>query len=153
MKKERERKIIGRTERVELPVWDFSDIEAKIDTGAYTSSLHSHKVVQIEKAGEPWLRFSLLDPEHGAYSEQQLEAPLLDIRDVKSSNGITEQRYIVKTDILFFGEKYSIELSLADRSSMKFPLLIGRKFIQKTGFLVDVNRKNLSSKMSRKESS
>src|SRR5699024_4900525 len=91
-----------------------------------------------------WVSFYLLDPDHEAYSDQKIEVPLHDQREVKSSNGTKELRYFIKTDIEFFGKSYEIECSLADRSAMKYPLLIGRKFLKKRGFLVDVSNKNLS---------
>ena len=137
-------KIIGRTELVDLPEWSFNDLEAKIDTGAYTSSLHCHHLDPFEKEGERWVRFYLLDPDHEAYNEQKIEMPIHDQREVKSSNGEIELRYFVQTRILFYDQEYLIEFSLADRSAMKFPLLIGRKFLKKGPFIVDITQTNLS---------
>ncbi len=136
---------IGRVELVELPEWQIDAIEAKIDTGAYSSSLHCHHIEEFENSGKSFVRFNLLDPEHPAYNEQLLELPIFDKRDVKSSNGVSETRFFVQTDISFFGDVYKIEFSLTDRSEMKYPLLIGRKFL-KNKFLVDVSKKNLSQK-------
>lgn len=141
-----ENKVIGRTEKVDLPEWELTDIEAKIDTGAYTSSLHCHHIEAFVKDGKSWLRFRLLDPDHEAYNDRLLECPLHDEREVKSSNGQSELRYFIQTKIKMFGEIFTIELSLADRSAMKYPLLIGRKYIKKTHLLVDVSQTNLSSK-------
>ena len=137
--------IIGRVERVDLPEWNISGIEAKIDTGAFSSSLHCHHIEEFEKDKVPYIRFNLLDPEHPDYNEQLLELPIHDRRDVKSSNGLSETRFFVQTSIVMFGNTYKIELSLTDRSVMKFPLLIGRKFL-KGKFIVDVSEKNLSLK-------
>lgn len=145
-------KIIGRIEQVELPDWEFKDLEAKIDTGAFTSSLHCHHIEPFDKEGKSWIRFYLLDPDHEAYNDQMLELPLFDQREVKSSNGETELRYFVQTRIRFYEEDYNIEFSLTDRSAMKYPLLIGRKFLRKGPFLVDVTKKNLSISQKTKES-
>ncbi|WP_020402923.1 ATP-dependent zinc protease family protein [Gracilimonas tropica] len=139
-----QQQIIGRVEQVDLPEWKFYDLEAKIDTGAYTSSLHCHHLEQFSKDGEPWVRFYLLDPDHEAYNEQKLEMPVHDQREVKSSNGEISLRYFIQTRIFFFDREYLIEFSLADRSSMKYPLLIGRKFLKKRPFIVDVTQTNLS---------
>ncbi|MBO6586408.1 MAG: ATP-dependent zinc protease [Gracilimonas sp.] len=144
--------IIGRIELVNLPEWNFTDLEAKIDTGAFTSSLHCHHLEPFEKEGEPWIRFYMLDPDHEAYNEQMLEMPVFDKREVKSSNGDTELRYFIRTKIEFFRDVYSIEFSLTDRSAMKYPLLIGRKFLKKGPFMVDVTRKNLSKTIKNKDS-
>lgn len=141
-----EQKIIGRTELVDLPEWKFIDLEAKIDTGAYTSSMHCHDIEAYRKDGEDWIRFYLLDPDHESYNEQEITMPVYDQREVKSSNGETELRYFIKTKINLFDRSYDIELSLTDRSAMKYPLLIGRKFLQKGPFLVDVTKENLSKK-------
>ncbi len=138
---------IGRIELVDLPRWDILDIEAKIDTGAYTSSLHCHHIEPFEKNGEPWIRFNLLDPEHKAYNDKLLELPIFDQREVKSSNGARETRFFVQTEICFFNKEFTIEFSLTDRSEMKYPLLVGRKFLAKK-FIVDVSKRNLSQKSS-----
>ncbi len=145
-------KIIGRIELVNLPEWNFTDLEAKIDTGAFTSSLHCHHLEPFEKEGQSWIRFYLLDPDHEAYNEQMLEMPVFDRREVKSSNGEIEHRYFIQTKIEFFGSVYTIEFSLTDRSAMKYPLLIGRKFLKKGPFMVDVTSKNLSKTIKNKDS-
>ncbi len=64
--------------------------------------------------------------------------PVHKIKKVKSSNGKTEERIFVKTIIELFGRRYKAELSLTDRKDMKFPMLIGRKYLQGR-FLVDVS--------------
>lgn len=139
-------KIIGRVEQVDLPEWEFFGLDAKIDTGAYTSSLHCHHLEPFENNGAPWIRFYLLDPEHESYNEQKLEMPIYDKREVKSSNGDVSLRCFVRTKIYFFDKEYDIEFSLSDRSAMKYPLLIGRKFLQKGPFVVDVTNVKLSPK-------
>lgn len=138
------RKIIGRIELVDLPEWNFNDLEAKIDTGAYTSSLHCHDLEAFKQDGKNWIKFYLLDPDHESYNEQEIRMPVHDQREVKSSNGETELRYFIRTKVIFFDEAYDIEFSLTDRSAMKYPLLIGRKFLQKGPFLVDVTKENLN---------
>ncbi|MBO6572093.1 hypothetical protein GYB29_04985 [bacterium] len=143
--KKTNKEIIGRLEIVDLPKWDIKEIEAKIDTGAYSSSLHCHNIKEYEKNGAKWVKFNLLDPEHPSYNERLFSLPVSDIREVKSSNGQTELRVFVKTKIIFFNKEHDIELSLTNRSEMKYPILVGRKFL-KNKFLVDVSKKNLSEK-------
>ena len=65
--------------------------------------------------------------------------------DVKSSNGHVENRYKIKTDVVFFGKTYVINLTLSTRDDMKYPVLIGRQFLKKK-FLVDVDLENQSFK-------
>lgn len=136
---------IGRIELVNLPEWNINNIEAKIDTGAFTSSLHCHRIEEFKKNNISWIRFNLLDPEHPAYNDKLIEFPIFDSREVKSSNGLSELRFFIKTEIVLFDTVYKIEFSLTDRSEMKYPLLIGRKFIRNK-FVVDVSKKNLSYK-------
>lgn len=136
-------KIIGRLERIDFPEWDLFDIDAKIDTGAYTSSLHCHHIEPFSKKGRSFVRFNLLDPSHATYNEKILELPVHATKSIKSSNGSTEQRYIVKTIIRLLDKEFKAELSLADRSEMRYPVLLGRKLINKR-FLVDVSKKYLS---------
>lgn len=143
------KKIIGRIERVDLPLWDISDIEAKIDTGAFTSSVHCNKIEEIIINGQPYVHFNLLDSKHPSYNDQIIELPIHDKRDVKSSNGYSSLRIFIQTEIRIFDQNYIIQLSLTNRSEMKFPLLIGRKFLKKR-FVVDVSEKNLSQKHKRK---
>lgn len=146
-------KLVGRIEQVDLPEWGFYKLDAKIDTGAFTSSLHCHHIETFVKDGEDWVRFNLLDPDHEAYNNRLLELPLYDKREVKSSNGVSEQRYFVRTRIDFFGSRYPIEFSLSDRTAMKYPLLLGRKFLRRGPFVVDVTRKNLTQNPETGESS
>jgi len=140
----KEKKIIGRLEFVDLPKWDIEQIEAKIDTGAFSSSLHCHNIEEFIKNDEKWVRFNLLDPDHNSYNDRLFSLPVHDSREVKSSNGQTELRVFVKTTISFFDDEFIIELSLTNRSEMKYPLLIGRKFL-KNKFLVDVSKKHLKT--------
>ena len=85
------------------------------------------------------MRFSLLDPEHEAYNNKVFELPIYDVREVKSSNGVTESRYFVRAKIAINHRNIDTELSLTDRSEMKFPVLLGRKFLMNR-FLVDVSQ-------------
>ena len=137
--------IIGRIERIDLPDWDMFGIEAKIDTGAYTSSIHCHHIVETTIDDKLFVRFNILDPEHPNYNGQQFELPIFKKKEVKSSNGQSELRIIINTRIKLFDEIFMIQLSLSNRSEMKFPILIGRKFL-KNRFVVDVSKKNLSLK-------
>lgn len=137
----KEKRIIGRTERIDLPLLGLEKIDAKIDTGAYSSSLHCH---HIEINGSE-VKFNLLDPEHPDYNERLYTLPVHDVRTVKSSNGLSEGRIFIQTDIVLFNQRQKIELSLTDRSEMKYPILIGRTFLEGQ-YIVDVSRYNLSLK-------
>ncbi len=131
------KKIIGRTEKVSFPDLDIFEIDAKVDTGAYTSSLHCHHIELVN--GKKEVTFFVLDPSHPEFNKKKITHVISDIRNIRSSNGLTEERIVIKTIIRMCGEEYPVELSLSDRSEMRYPLLLGRKFI-KNKFIVDVSK-------------
>ena len=133
---------IGRTDKADFPLLHLHDIEVKIDTGAYTSTIHC-KNVTVE---DNYLKCIFLDPEHPSYHEKEFIFDKYDVRVVKSSNGQTQARYRILTEIELFGKCYPIFLTLSDREEMKYPVLLGRKFLTKR-FVVDINRTNLSYKL------
>lgn len=131
--------IIGRLEKIDLPELSIYNIDAKIDTGAYTSSLHCHHISIEEIKGKKWAKFHVLDPKHPEYEEKQYRYPVHKIKKVKSSNGQVEERVIIKLPVTFFGNKSNIQLSLTNRSEMKYPVLIGRRFLSGK-YIVDVSQ-------------
>lgn len=133
--------VIGRVEKIGFPGWGIYNLDAKVDTGAYTSSLHCHNVEQFQKDNEDWVRFNVLDPDHPEYEKEAFSSKVYDIRTIKSSNGLSEKRYVIKQKVIFCNRERVIELSLADRSAMRFPVLLGRKFLDK--FLIDISKKYL----------
>lgn len=137
------KKIIGRIEKIGFPNWSINQLDAKVDTGAYTSSLHCHKIKIVSRDDGEYVHFSLFDPEHPSYKSTVFESKLEKIRKVKSSNGIIQNRYTIKETAIFAGKKRTIELTLTDRSAMKYDLLLGRKFLG--NFLIDVSNKYLIS--------
>ena len=128
------------------------EIDAKIDTGAYTSALHVKAIEAFEQEGEQWVRFKLDHPHHPAFNNRKFKMPVFAHKHIKSSSGQAELRYIVRTQIVLFGKRYMAEFSLTDRSSMDFPVLLGRKLLYRK-FLVDVTQKNLSFKLKHKRKS
>ena len=141
MKKSNIKTLIGRTDIVDFPKLELFDIDIKVDSGANTSSFHCHSIEEENKV----LKCQFLDPKHEKYHEKYFIFDEFTQKMVKSSNGIAENRYLIKTEILIFNEIHSIELSLTERGSMKFPVLLGRKFLSKK-FMVDTAKKNLSFK-------
>ena len=137
--------IIGRKDFADFKKLNLFDIEVKIDSGAYTSSFHCHKIEKVVKNGKELVRCNFLDPSHSQYHEKEFYFDDFKLRNVKSSNGITEERFSINTEITIFNKNYPIELTLTEREEMKLPVLLGRKFLSKK-FLVDTSKKNLSLK-------
>ncbi len=130
---------LGRSDRVDLPGLSLEDIHAKIDTGAYTSSLHCLRADIIE--GE--LEFVLLDEEHPEFTGIKYRFKKFDQRAIKNSFGEAEMRFVIKTRVRLFGKVIRAEFSLSNRGNLKFPVLLGRKILRHR-FLIDVTKKNLS---------
>ena len=135
--------IIGRKDIADFEKLDLYGIEVKIDSGAYTSSFHCHQMERIKKNGKEMLKCNFLDPLHPQYHEKEFYFEHFKLRNVKSSNGMVEERFSIFTEITIFKKKYPIELTLTDRPDMKHPVLLGRKFTSRE-FLIDTSRKNLS---------
>ena len=134
---------IGKKDHIDLPEWDVFGVEAKVDTGAYGCALHCHHVEVVEQEGEEVLRFKLFDPQHAEYDNRFIYARQFSQKKVKNSGGQVELRYIIKTVVRLFNKRYRTEFSLTDRQQMRYPVLIGRKFLNKR-FLVDVSQQDLS---------
>jgi len=137
--------VIGRIEKINLPNLSLFNLDAKIDTGAYTSSLHCHKITTKLVDDKLWVYFCVLDPDHPEYEERSFSCPVHKIKNVKSSNGVIEERVIIKQKVSFFGKKGEIQLSLTNRAEMKYPVLIGRRFLADK-YIVDVSQKYIYKK-------
>lgn len=140
-----EKKLIGRNEIVDLPDLDLFGLRAKVDTGAFTSAIHYHHAEIIKKDGENILHFTLLDPSHPEYNDKSFYFRDYKTKHIKNSFGQSEERYIIKSKIRIYGEDFVTEFSLSDRGNLKFPILLGRKLLNKH-FIVDTSKKNLSIK-------
>jgi hypothetical protein len=134
------KKIVGRKETISILDLELFDLDAKVDTGADSNALHCDDI-KIDEQG--FVQFVLLDEIHPAYHGKQIKMPLYKVKRVKSSNGQVQERPSIKVTVDFFGKKYKTIVSLTNRSDMKFPMLIGRKFLSGK-FLVDVSQKDLN---------
>lgn len=143
MKDKPSKDIIGRKDKVDFPDLKLQNIDAKVDTGAYTSSIHCSRIDSVTKNGRRYVQFKLLDSSHPKYQKKLITLPVYKEKVVKNSFGESEHRYIVKTNIRLFKKNFEIELSLTNREKMTNPVLLGRKLLSGK-FVVDVNRYNLS---------
>ena len=143
MVKLKNKKILGSSDKIDFPELGLENIGCKIDTGAESSSIHCHHVRIREINGEDVLVFRLLDPKHKAYVKKDCTTKHFKEKRVKNSFGDKEYRYFVKLKIKLFNETIEAEFSLANRSDMTFPVLLGKKLLHQH-FLVDVAQKNLS---------
>jgi hypothetical protein len=130
---------IGRLDKIDLPEFGIVNVNAKIDTGAFTSAVNCKKITLKEDT----LSFLISLEVEGKAIRQTFQTTQFKQKLIKSSNGIKELRYVIKTKVRLFGRIFPAEFSLSDRSKMKNPILIGRKLLTKR-FVVDVSKKNLS---------
>ena len=128
---------IGRREIIDFPELGLFSIEAKIDTGALTSVLHCHDI----RENNGILYFKLLDPSHPEYNEKEQRSTEYSQKEIKNSFGEVENRYIIKTIIHIGNKRIKALISLTDRGTMRYPVLIGRRFL-KNRFVVDVSQLN-----------
>ncbi|MGZ4033946.1 MAG: ATP-dependent zinc protease family protein [Bacteroidia bacterium] len=133
----REKLTIGRREIIDFPELGLYGITAKVDTGAYTTALHCHDI--REENG--FLYFKLLDPSHPDYNKQEQKFAEYFQKEIKNSFGETEKRYIIKTIVKIGRKRIKSVISLTDRGTMRYPVLIGRKLL-KNRFIVDVSLLN-----------
>jgi hypothetical protein len=134
---------LGWREWVSLPDLNIPDIKAKVDTGARTSALHAFYVEPFERDGVEWVRFKMHPLQRNDEDVVECEAPIKDQRMVRDSGGHGEMRYVIETTILVGSNPLQAELTLTDRESMKFRMLLGRTALR-GNYLVDSGRSYLS---------
>lgn len=139
------KRTLGRTDVADFPSLGLAGIAVKVDTGAYTSSIHCHHIRahRRETDGREVLTFKLLDPTHADYDGRAFTFETFRTKRVRSSNGTAERRFMIKSDIRLFGRTYPLELTLTERQEMRYPVLLGRRLLAKR-FLVDVDATDLS---------
>lgn len=118
---------LGWKEWLSLPLLDLPAMEVKVDTGAKTSALHAFDIEPFGPATRPLVRFGIRPVPDNNDIEVFCSARVIDRRAIVSSNGETEQRYIIETSINIAGYEWPIEISLSNRESMRFRMLLGRQ--------------------------
>lgn len=127
--------LIGWREWVALPDLSPVPIKAKIDTGAKTSALHAFFIEPYTKNGVRMVKFLLHPLQRNTERVVECHAPVVDQRKVRDSGGHQELRYVVKSAFEVGGLNFEAELTLTDRDSMVFRMLLGRNVLAKN-FLV-----------------
>lgn len=128
-------KTLGWREWAALPDLGIDAIKMKVDTGARTSCLHAFKLEPFTREGKEWLRI-WVHPVQNDNTEHLCEAPVLEQRQVTDSGGHTETRYVIETTLQLGEQMFSVELTLTNRDTMKFRMLLGRQAMLGR-FLVD----------------
>ena len=125
-------KKVGRIENIAFPELNIENIKAKVDTGAYGIALHVDDI-RLENSV---LYFKINSKE---FSYDKFKTV-----NVKSSFGKVQKRFSILTKLTIGESVYKFYVSLTDRKKMKYPVLIGRRFLYKFNYLVDVRKKNIN---------
>ena len=140
----KESKIIGWREWASLPDLGLMAIKGKIDTGAKTSSLHAYDIELEEKGTKTYVNFKVHPLQHDFSVVIKCKALLVDQRTVSDSGGHKEERYVIRTTMVLAGVKKRVELTLTNRESMKYRMLIGRAALKH--YYIDPSQSYLSGK-------
>ncbi len=128
-------KTVGSSVNVTFKELGDTKMTAKVDTGAHSGAL-SCSDIYMEKKDDLYVLFFKPAGSNKHYSTNKFR-----VLTVRSSNGTEEQRFSILTDVELEGEKYRMRISLANRSGMKFPVLIGSRFLRRHKFIVDLSKK------------
>jgi len=142
---------IGWYEWVSLPQLGLPAILAKVDTGAKTSALHAYRIETVEKKGATFVSFSL-HPERHSTKSVDCEAELFDRRVVMDSGGHVEERYVIKTLLVLGEQTWPIEVTLTNRDTMSFRMLLGRTALRNR-FIINPAKQCLMGKNKKKRQS
>ncbi|MUH61307.1 ATP-dependent Zn protease [Vibrio cholerae] len=136
--------VLGEIESVTIDAIKQT-FDARIDTGAATSSLNAVDIEEFERNGKNWVRFHLADEKNPKTEANWIEAPVLRyVRIRQSTNDNTERRAVVELWVKLGSIHEKAQFTLADRSQMTHPVLLGREFIRDIA-LVDVSRKYIQT--------
>lgn len=131
--------VIGWREWVSLPQLGVPELKAKIDTGARSSAICAYDVQGFKRSGSLWSRFKVPYDQKSDTEHVVVEAPVVDHRDVRSSNGEVETRFVIRTYVELMDVCWPLDLTLTDRSQMRFRMLLGREAMEGR-FIVDVEK-------------
>ena len=128
--------IIGWNEWASLPDLKVPLIRCKVDTGARTSALHAFYIEEFTDNGVRRVRFGLHPEQDNTDTEVHCIADVVDVRRVTDSGGHSEQRVVIQTQVVLGSASWPIEITLTNRDTMRFRMLLGRTAIA-DNYIVD----------------
>lgn len=127
MTNERNKITIGWREWVSLPELGIQNIKAKVDSGAKTSALHAYLLEPFVEGGKKKIKFSIHPIQKKTDISKTCVATVIDQRIVMDSGGHREERFVINTSILLGTKKWTIEITLTNRDTMAYRMLLGRQ--------------------------
>lgn len=119
--------VIGSEEWCVFETLGIPAIKARVDSGAKTSSIQATNMKVFVRGAKEWVKFEVNPIQDNRSIAIECEAKLVDRRTVKSSSGISEERYVIKAPVTLGNQTFEIELTLANRDTMEFRMLLGRE--------------------------
>jgi hypothetical protein len=138
-------KMMGWREWVSLPELGIDKIKAKVDTGARTSALHAFSLKPFKEGDKDRIRFDIHPLQHNTDKIVSCVADILDLRWVSDSGGHREERFVISTPLIVGDTSWPIEITLTERDTMLFRMLLGRRAIRKK-FMVNPARSFITTK-------
>jgi hypothetical protein len=145
-KKRKKLRRIGWREWVSLPELGIPLIKAKVDTGARTSALHAFSLELFKEGDQEKIRFDIHPFQNNVTEVVTCVADVIDKRFVTDSGGHREERYVIRTKMVLGSRSWPIEITLAERDTMLFRMLLGRSAIRKR-YIVNPGRSFIKTKM------
>ena len=146
----KDKKLIGNQEWCAFPELGISAIKARVDSGAKTSSIHAFNIRSFSKDDADWVSFEVHPVQRNDKILMRCECPIVDRRDVKSSSGESETRYVIHTPISLDSEVWDIEVTLTDRDAMGYRMLLGREAMNGR-LIIDPSKRCVLGKVSTKK--
>ncbi len=144
-------KTIGWKEWFGLDCLSLPAIKGKIDTGAKTSSLHAFNIESFYIEDVEYVKFDIHPLQKNKKMVRTCVARIIDQRMVSDSGGKKEKRFVIKSDLRIGDKKIRIDLTLANRDTMTFRMLLGRDAIKQAKMLVDPSKSFLQGKPKKNE--
>ncbi|MDP2112571.1 MAG: RimK/LysX family protein, partial [Bacteroidota bacterium] len=131
--------IIGGEEWCAFPGLNIPAIKARVDSGAKTSTIHASNIHKFMRKGEKWVSFEVHPIQDSRRITLHCKAKVVDHRNIKSSSGISEKRFVIQSTMKIGNFQWNIELTLANRDSMGFRMLLGREAMENRVFVDPAN--------------
>lgn len=135
--------VIGWHECISLPKLGLQDFAVKVDTGAKTTALHADDIELFMKNDEKWVRFR--SPDIPGTPPRTCEFSVYTKRDITNTSGVPETRVVIRTPMVLAGRRWKIDISLTDRGTMRFPLILGRRALRSHNIAVHPGKSYLVS--------